>query len=117
MNFVEGFNCLTYNKQCEYIQNKLLSLDLYEIKYITFFKKLHVLYTDLPSHLNKISKDNKSYMYNFNGVLGNNDGYFCITRGFIHIKYKRLIDNIYSVKIPIRNAKMYLRTYIDINSI
>ena len=63
MDFIEKFNCLTYNKQSKYIKNKLLLLDLYEIQYIIFLKKLHVLFSDLPSHLNKISKDNRRYIY------------------------------------------------------
>ena len=35
--------------------------------------------------------------------MENNDGYFCITRGFAHINYKRLTDKLYSAKIPIKN--------------
>ena len=38
--FIENFNKLTYNSQCDYIRNRLLSLDLYEIQFIMFFKKL-----------------------------------------------------------------------------
>ena len=44
--FIENFNKLSYNKQCDYIKNKLLSLDLYEIEFIMFFKKLHVFFND-----------------------------------------------------------------------
>ena len=44
--FIENFNKLSYNKQCDYIKNKLLSLDLYEIQFIMFFKKLHVFFND-----------------------------------------------------------------------
>ena len=29
--FIENFNKLTYNSQCDYIRNRLLLLDLYEI--------------------------------------------------------------------------------------
>ena len=43
-NFIEKFNCLTYDNQREYIKNKSLSLYLYEILFIIFFKKLHVLH-------------------------------------------------------------------------
>ena len=43
INFCEEFNCYTYNRQCEFIKNKSLSLDLDDIQYIMFFKKLHVL--------------------------------------------------------------------------
>ena len=47
--------------------------------------------------------------------MENNDSYFCITRGFVHLNYQRSTYNIYSVKIPIKNAKAHLHTYIDIN--
>ena len=111
--FIENFNKLTYNSQCDYIRNRLLLLDLYEIQFIMFFKKLQVLFNDLPSHIKKISEDNKKYIYNFDGILADDNGYFSITRGFIHITYKKLTSNVYSVNIPIKNSKLYLRTYID----
>ena len=44
--FIVNFNKLSYNKQCDYIKNNLLSLDLYEIQFIMFFKKLHVFFND-----------------------------------------------------------------------
>ena len=44
--FIVNFNKLSYNNQCDYIKNKLLSLDLYEIQFIMFFKKLHVFFND-----------------------------------------------------------------------
>ena len=53
MKFIEKFSCLTYNNEYEYLKNKLLSLDLFEIQYIMFFKKLHVLFNNLPSHIKK----------------------------------------------------------------
>ena len=45
-----------------------------------FFKKLHVLFNNLPSHINKIFKDNRRYIYNFDSVLVGNDSYFNETR-------------------------------------
>ena len=114
VKFIENFNSLTYSSQCDYVKNKLLSFDLYEIQFIMFFKKLHVLLNDLPSHFKKISKDNRMDIYNFAGVLSDNDAYFCVTRGFIRIEYKKMSNNIYSVKIPIQNRKLYLHTYIEI---
>ena len=75
-NFIKRFYNLTYKEQCKCIENKLLSFDLYEMQFIIFFKNLHVLLNELPGHINKISKENKRYIYNFSGVLENNDGYF-----------------------------------------
>ena len=60
MKFIEKFSCLTYNNEYEYLKNKLLSLDLFEIQYIMFFKKLHVLFNNLPSHIKRIVKIIKS---------------------------------------------------------
>ena len=34
MKIIEEFNYLGYNNQCEYIENKFLSLDLDDIQYI-----------------------------------------------------------------------------------
>ena len=113
--FVVNFNKLTYDNQCDYINNKLLSLDLYEIQFIMFFKKSQVLFNELPNHIKDISKDNKRYIYNFEGVLADGKGCFNVTRGFIHITYKMLTSNVYSVKIPIKESKLYLKTYVDIN--
>ena len=113
--FVVNFNKLTYNNQCDYINNKLLLLDLYEIQFIMLFKKLQVLFNELPNHIKNISKDNKRYIYNFEGVLADGKGCFNVTRGFVHITYKMLTSNVYSVKIPIKESKLYLKTYVDIN--
>ena len=80
-----------------------------------FFKKLHVLFNDLPSHFKKISKDNKRYIYNFDGALADNGGYFNAIRGFIRIEYKKMSNNVYSVKMTIKNNKLFICAYIDIN--
>ena len=115
INFCEEFNCYTYNRQCKFIKNKLLSLDLNDMQYIMFFKKLHVLFNDLPSHIKKISRDNRRYIYNFDSVLVGNNSYFNETRGYIHIDYTKLSNNIYFIKIPIENNKLCVHTHIDIN--
>ena len=80
-----------------------------------FFKKLHLLFNDLPTHCKEITKDNKTYICNFTGVLSDNDEFLCVTRGLIHVKYKKLSSNIYSVKIPIKNSELYLHTYVELN--
>ena len=113
--FVVNFNKLTHNNQCDYINNKLLLLDLYEIQFIMLFKKLQVLFNELPNHIKNISKDNKRYIYNFEGVLADGKGCFNVTGGFAHITYKMLASNIYSVKIPIKDSKLYLKKCVDIN--
>ena len=76
VKFIENFNSLTYSSQYNYVKNKLFSFDLYERQLIMFFKKLHVLLNNLPSHFKKISKDNRMYIYNFASVLSDTDAYF-----------------------------------------
>ena len=75
------------------------------------------IFNDLPRHIKRINEENRTYIYNFEGILADYDGYFCITRGLLHMKYKKLTNKSHSVKIPIKNNKLYLRTYIDINLI
>ena len=82
-----------------------------------FFKKLHVLFNDLPSHINKIIKDNRMYIYNFESVLVGTDTYFIETRGYIRIDYTKLSNNVYLVKIPVSIYKLYIHTFIDISLI
>ena len=48
-------NCLSYNKQCEYVKNKLLSLDPLDITHAVFFKKLLVILQKLPKRLEKLN--------------------------------------------------------------
>ena len=67
-NFIKKFYNLTYKEHCKCIENKLLSFDLYEIQFIIFFKNLHVLLNELPGHRNKISKENKRYIYNIYNI-------------------------------------------------
>ena len=92
-------------------------LDLYEIQYITLFNKLHVLFNDLPGYISKNSKDNQRYIYNFSSELGNNDNYFNETRGYIHIECAEISNNVDFVRIPMKIYKLYIHTFIDINSI
>ena len=86
----DEINRLNYYNQCEYIKNKLLSLDLYDIQYILFFKKLHVLFDDLHGHIKKISRDDWRDIYNFSIELADYDGYFNETRGYIHINFEKI---------------------------
>ena len=117
IKIIREFSGLCYNKQFEYIKNKLLSLDLSEIQYIMFFKNLHVLLNDLPGYISKISEDNQRYKCNFSSELGDNDDYFNETRGYIHIEYAEISSNVHFVRIAMKIYKLYIHTFIDINSI
>ena len=89
-NFCDEINRSNYYNQSEYIKNKFLSLDLYDIQYILFFKKLHVLFDDLQSHIKKINRDDWRDIYNFSIELADYDGYFNETRGYIHINFEKI---------------------------
>ena len=117
IKIIEEFGGLSDNNHCEYIKNKLLSLDLYAIQYIMFFKKLSVLFNDLPGYISKISKDNQRYIHNFSSELEDNDDYFNETRGYIHIECVKISNNVYFVRIAMKIYKLYIHTFIDINSI
>ena len=117
IKIMKEFSSLSYNNQFQYIKNKLLLLDLCEIQYIMFFNKLHVLFNNLPGYISKISQYNKRYIYNFSGELGDNDNYFNGTRGYIHIECAEISNNAYFVRIPLKIYKLYIHTFIDINSI
>ena len=41
--YIIQINSLNYNKQCKYVKNKLLSIDICNITDIMFFKKVQVI--------------------------------------------------------------------------
>ena len=43
------------------------------------------IFNDLPRHIKRINEENRTYIYNFEGILADYDGYFCITRGLLHM--------------------------------
>ena len=63
----------------------------------------------------KISRDDRRYIYNFSIELADDGGYSNETRGYTHINHEKITNNIYFVKTPIENNKLYIHTYIDIN--
>ena len=63
-------NCLNYNRQCNYIKTKLLSVDFHDIDHIMFFKKLQIILQKLPVYLKDINiKINESDNNRFNFFL------------------------------------------------
>ena len=103
--YILEIRCLNHNNLKEYLENKLLSIDPFDITYTVFFKKLYVLLQNLPEYLNeldlKINK-NKDHFVNFwTDFLDNM--YFYDTKGYIRINCLKLSNNGYLVSIPIKN--------------
>ena len=105
--YILEIRCLNHNNLKEYLENKLLSIDPFDITYTVFFKKLYVLLQNLPEYLNeldlKINK-NKDHFVNFwTDFLDNK--YFYDTTGYIRINCLKLSNNGYLVSIPIKNGR------------
>ena len=105
--YILEIRCLNHNNLKEYLENKLLSIDPFDITYTVFFKKLYVLLQNLPEYLNeldlKINK-NKDHFVNFwTDFLDNK--YFYDTKGYIRINCLKLSNNGYLVSIPIKNGR------------
>ena len=105
--YILGIRCLNHNNLKEYLENKLLSIDPFDITYTVFFKKLYVLLQNLPEYLNKLDlkiNKNKDHFVNFwTDFLDNK--YFYDTTGYIRINCLKLSNNGYLVSIPIKNGR------------
>ena len=103
--YILEIRCLNHNNLKEYLENKLLSIDPFDITYTVFFKKLYVLLQNLPEYLNKLDlkiNKNKDHFVNFwTDFLDNM--YFYDTKGYIRINCLKLSNNGYLVSIPIKN--------------
>ena len=105
--YILEIRCLNHNNLKEYLENKLLSIDPFDITYTVFFKKLYVLLQNLPEYLNKLDlkiNKNKDHFVNFwTDFLDNK--YFYDTKGYIRINCLKLSNNGYLVSIPIKNGR------------
>ena len=105
--YILGIRCLNHNNLKEYLENKLLSIDPFDITYTVFFKKLYVLLQNLPEYLNELDlkiNENKDHFVNFwTDFLDNK--YFYDTKGYIRINCLKLSNNGYLVSIPIKNGR------------
>lgn len=115
-DFIEEINDLSYEDKCQYVENKLILLDLYEIQHFVFFKKLHILLTQLHSYLCEFSgtDGNGTCIYKFCPEVFDNNDYFYETRGFILLKHIKLSKNTYHISIPVKKFEISIHTYIDI---
>ena len=113
-------NCLNYNRQCNYIKKKLLSVDFHDIDHIMFLKKLQIILQELPVYLKDINiKINESDNNLFNLFYDLDDrSYFKDSkdiRGFIRVNYIKLSNNIYQISVAVKNTPIPIISYININ--
>ena len=113
-------NCLNYNRQCNYIKKKLLSVDFHDIDHIMFLKKVTNNIAGLPVYLKDINiKINESDNNLFNLFYDVDDrSYFKDSkdvRGFIRVNYVKLSNNIYQISVAVKNTPIPIISYININ--
>ena len=118
--YIVQINSLNYNKQCKYLKNKLLSIDICNITDITFFEKVQVILKKLPIYLKEIDIEiNQEGNHLFNFFHGLDDrGYFKDSekiRGFIKVNFIKLSDNIYQIDVIVKKSPIPIISYINVN--
>ena len=112
-------NCLNYNRQCNYIKKKLLSVDFHDIDHIMFLKKLQIILQELPVYLKDINikiNEGDNNLFNFFYDLDDRS-YFKDSkdiRGFIRVNYIKLSNNIYQINVAVKNTPISIISYINI---
>ena len=114
--YIAQINTRSYNEQCKCIKKKkkLLSVISSDINRIIFFKKLHVILYNLPCYLAGIDieiNEKKQLWFNFWDEL-HDDAYFNDDNGIIQIKYVKLANNMYQIKVPVINTAIPITSYI-----
>ena len=113
-------NCLNYNRQCNYIKKKLLSVDFHDIDHIMFLKKLQIILQELPVYLKDINikiNESDNNLFNFFYDLDHRS-YFKDSkdiRGFIRVNYIKLSNKIYQINVAVKNTPIPIISYININ--
>ena len=118
--YIVQINSLNYNKQCKYLKNKLLSIDICNITDITFFEKVQVILKKLPIYLKEIDieiNQEGNHLFNFFHELDNRS-YFIDNKeikGFIKVNYIKLSDNIYQTDVIVKKSPIPIISYINVN--
>ena len=66
--YIVQINGLSSDKQCKYLKNKLLSIDICNITDIMFFEKVQVILKRLPIYLKQIDierNQERNHLFNF----------------------------------------------------
>ena len=106
-NYITELYKLSYKDQCAYITKKLISMQPDDITYSTFFKKLQIMLINLPDTFNDFIKvfstnDKAAFSFGFNSDMFDNY-FFHSIKGHIIIYCKRISQDEYLVRVPIKN--------------
>ena len=74
-------------------------------------KKLHVIFYKIASYLAKLGNkigDKDIWLFNFWDELYDNK-YFDDKNALIRIKYIKLTNNIYQIRVPVKNSYWFLK--------
>ena len=118
--YIVQTNSLNYDKQCKYLKNKLLSIDICNITDIIFFEKVQVILKKLLIYLEQIDIErNQEGNHLFNFFRGLYDrSYFKESekiRGFIKVNYIKLSDNMYEIDVIVKKSPIPIMFYINVN--
>ena len=118
--YIVQINGLSSDKQCKYLKNKLLSIDICNITDIMFFEKVQVILKRLPIYLKQIDIErNQERNHLFNIFRGLDDrSYFKDSekiRGFIKVNYTELSDNMYQIYVIVKKSPIPIISYINVN--
>ena len=95
----------------------MISHDADDISHVIFFKKLHVIFYKIPSYLAKLDNkigDKNIFLFNFWDELYDNK-YFDDNKALIQIKYVKLTNNIYQIRVPVKSSQIAIMSYINIS--
>ena len=115
---IKQLNTQQYKNQCRYIAKKLISMEPNDIKYLTFLRKLQIIFTGLPYIAFASMKDleiesEKSCNHCFNSDVF--DEYFCHKiEAHITIFCKRTSRDEYLLTIPLKNNLEDITSTINI---
>ena len=118
---ITELNRLSYKDQCVYIPKKLIFMKPDDIAYLTFFKKLQIILTDLSDVFNDFIKDSSigdegGCNYHFNSNMFD-EHLFHKIETHITICCKRISQDEYLVMILIKSNLEDILTNIRINNI
>ena len=107
--YIIQINGLNYNKQCKYVENKLLSIDFCNITH----NKLPIYLKEIDIEINQ----GGNHLFNFFHELDDRS-YFVddkSTKGFIEVNYIKLSDDLYQICVLVKKSPIPIISYINVN--
>ena len=118
--YIVQINSLNCDKQCNYVKNKLLSIEICNIADIMFFKKVQVILEKLPIYLKEMDieiNQEGNHLFNFFHWLDDRSCFIDdkAIRGFIKVTYIKLSDNMYQIDVLVKKSPIPIISYINVN--